>query len=117
MKRHFTNIDELHNFIERQAARIIKWYYTDFKNYDRVSIMKNTGLKTENCYIIFRESGSYFYTLDDLTDTTRDYPAVVMDYYKTDKTAKYYRIDFKHLTVENIPAGLPENIKRIRATF
>lgn len=117
MKRKYNNINELHDFIERQAKRIIKWYYTDYKNYDRVEIMKNTGLKTEECYIIFRESGSYFYTFENLTDPAHNFPAVVMDYYKTDKTAKYYRIDFSRLIVENIPAGLPKNIKRIRATF
>ena len=109
--RKFKNINDLHAFLERQAKRTIKFYYTDWKNYDRPDVMKHTGAKTPEIYIIFRESGSYLYTRDDLR---REYPAVVMDYYSGDESAKYYKVDFLHLTAERIPAGLPEDIRNER---
>lgn len=108
----FKTIDELHAYIERQAKRTIKFYYSDFKNYDRPEIMRHTGAKTKEIYIIFRESGSYLYTREELTDSRRDFARVVMDYYTTDKTAKYYKINFRDLTAERIPAGLPQDVKR-----
>lgn len=112
MKKNFKSIDELHAYIEKQAKQTIKYYYTDFKNYDRPEIMKHTGAKTEEVYIIFRESGSYLYSRAELLDQGRDFGRVVMDYYTTDKTAKYYKINFKNLTVETIAAGLPADIKK-----
>ena len=112
MLKRFTNIDDLHNYIERQAKKTIKFYYTDFKNYDRPEIMRHTGEKTKEVYIIFRESGSYIYSRAELLNPGRDFGRVVMDYYTTDKTAKYYKVDFYNLTVETIPAGLPQDIKR-----
>lgn len=112
MKKKFNNIDALHAYIEKQAKNTIKYYYTDFKNYDRVEIMKHTGAKTKDVYIIFRESGSYLYSREELTDSRRDFGRVVMDYYTTDKTAKYYKIDFYNLTVEAIAPGLPLDIKK-----
>ena len=108
----FKTIDELHDYIERQAKRTIKFYYSDFKNYDRPEIMRHTGAKTKEVYIIFRESGSYLYSREELTDSRRDFARVVMDYYTTDKTAKYYKINFDALTAERIPAGLPQDIKQ-----
>lgn len=108
----FSNIDELHAYIERQAKRTIKFYYSDYKNYDRPEIMRHTGEKTKDVYIIFRESGSYLFTREELTDSRRDFGRVVMDYYTTDKTAKYYKINFKELTAERIPAGLPQDVKQ-----
>ena len=110
--KHFKTVDELHQFLERQAKRTIKFYYTDWKNYDRPEIMRHTGAKTKEIYIIMRESGSYLYTRADLMSTRSDFARVVMDYYSTDKTAKYYKIDFNALTVERIPAELPQDIKR-----
>ena len=113
MKR-FKDIDGLHAYIEKEASRIINHYYTDFKNYDRLAIMKATGNKERECYLILRDCGSYFYTADYITDLRSDWPAVVMDYYTDDSSAKYYRIDFDRLTVEKIPAGLPAHLKAER---
>jgi hypothetical protein len=113
--RRYKTIDELHTFLEKQAHRIIRFYYTDWKNYDRPELMRHTGNKEREIYIIFREAGSYLYTADELTDPERDFPAVVMDYYATDNTAKYYRVNLDALTVEEIPAGLPAHIKAERA--
>lgn len=112
--KKFDNINDLHAFLEKEAKKTIKYYYSDFKNYDRLEIMRHTGAKTREIYIIFRESGSYLYTREDLTSTKSDFAAVVMDYYTTDKTAKYYKVNFDRLTVEKIPAGLPNDIKRER---
>lgn len=112
--KKFDNINDLHAFLEKEAKKTIKYYYSDFKNYDRPEIMRHTGEKTKEVYIILRESGSYLYTREDLTSTKSDFAAVVMDYYTTDKTAKYYKVNFDRLTVEKIPAGLPNDIKRER---
>lgn len=110
--KKFKTIDELHAYFERQAKRTIKYYYTDWKNYDRPEIMRHTGAKTSEIYIILRESGSYLYTRADLLSTRSDYARAVMDYYTTDKTAKYYKINFRELTAERIPAGLPQDVKQ-----
>ena len=107
--KKFYDIDSLHAFLERQASRTIKSYYSDWKNYDRPEIMKHTGLKTREIYIIMREADSYLYTREDLH---RNFPAAVMDYYKEYGSAKYYKVNFEALTVERIPAGLPEDIRR-----
>ena len=88
--------------------------YTDWKNYDRPAMMKATGEKTKEVYIILRESGSYFYTREDIADPARNYPAAIMDYYTGDPTARYFKLNFKDLTAEAIPAGLPKHIKEAR---
>ena len=83
--------------------------------YDRPEIMRHTGAKTREVYLILRESGSYIYSLEELLNLDRDFPAVVMDYYTTDTTAHYFKIDFNRFTLEEIPAGLPAHIKAERA--
>jgi len=110
--KKFKTLDELHAALERQAKRTIKYYYTDWKNYDRLEVMKHSGAKTSEIYIIFRESGSYLYTRADLLSSRSDFARVVMDYYTTDRTAKYFKVDFNRLTLESIPAGLPQDVKR-----
>lgn len=110
MKR-FKTIDDLHAFIEKQARKTIKYYYTDWKNYDRPALMKATGTR-ETVYIIVRESGSYLYTEKQLK-AGYEYGLTVMDYYRTDRTAKYFKLDLKALTAEAIPAGIPEELKNI----
>ena len=107
--KKFINIDDLHAYLEKQASRTIKHYFTDWKNYDRPEVMRHTGLKTRAVYIILREAGSYLYTREDLH---RNFPAAVMDYYTNYGKAKYFKVDFDRLTVERIPAGLPEDIRR-----
>ena len=114
MKKYKT-IDELHQAIEKKADKIIKHYYSDFKNYDRPAIMKHTGEKTKEVYLILREAGSYLFSAADLLDIERDYPVVVMNYYTNDTTAHYFKIDFSRFTLEEIPAGLPKEIKAERA--
>jgi hypothetical protein len=113
MKR-FKDINDLHSYIERQAKRIIKHYYTGYKHYDRPAIMKATGNKEKECYLILRDCGSYFYTADYIVDMRSDWAATVMDYYQDDSSAQYFRIDFDRLTVEKIPAGLPDHLKAER---
>ena len=110
--KKFKTLDELHAALERQAKRTIKYYYTDWKNYDRLEVMKHSGAKTSEIYIILRESGSYLYTRADLLSSRSDFARAVMDYYTTDRTAKYFKVDFNRLTIESIPAGLPQDVKR-----
>lgn len=108
--RRFTSIDEIHAYIERQAKRIIKHYYTDWKNYDRLALMRATGERA-TIYVILRECGSYLFTAADLE---RENPKIIMDYYAGDSTAKYYKLDLRAYTAEAIPAGLPKEFKNER---
>lgn len=114
--KKFKTIDELHSYLERKAKRIIKSYYTDWKNYDRPALMKATGDR-DTIYIIFRSYGSYLYTEATLLDPDNNWAATVMDYYINPGTGEqifYYKVDLKNLTVEQIPAGLPKWIKEAR---
>ena len=115
MKKHFDNINSLYDYIERQAKRTIKFYYTDYKNYDRPRLMTFAYDKEPEIYLILRKCGSYIYTAAELLDPGYDFPAYVMDYYTSDESAKYYKLNMKTLTVETIPAGLPSEIKAERA--
>lgn len=111
MKR-FSNIDDLHTYLEKLAKKTIKSYYTDWKNYDRPALMRATGNR-ETVYIILREYGSYLYTVDDLIN--HDFPAVVMDYYTDEKRNHYYKVDLYNLTIEKIPNKYPEDLKLRKA--
>lgn len=108
MKRYKT-IDDLHAYIERQARQTIKLYYSDWKNYDRPKLMDATGKRT-TAYIIFRECGSYFFTEKRAKES--ETARAILEYYTTDKSAKYYKIDLYALTAERIPAGIPEEVKK-----
>lgn len=111
--KKYKSIDELHAAIEKAARRTIKFYYTDWKNYDRPALMKATGNR-ETVYIILRESGSYFYTYKELANGYQ-FGLDVMDYYTGDRTAVYYKADLDKLTLEKIPAGIPTELKHINA--
>ena len=108
--KKYKSIDELHAAIEKKAKQTIKSYYTDWKNYDRPALMKATGNR-ETVYIILRKYGSYFYTVADLLKS--EFSRTVMDYYTTDESAKYYRVNLYSLTLEEIAPGLPEEIKNM----
>ena len=113
--KKFKTIDDLHAAIEKAARQTIKFYYTDWKNYDRPALMKATGTR-ETVYIIVRESGSYLYTYKEL-ENGYQFGLDVMDYYTTDRTAKYYRADLDKLTLETIPAGIPDEIRNRRKEY
>lgn len=111
--KKFKDINDLHSYLERKAKRIIKAYYTDWKNYDRPALMKATGEKA-TVYIILRKHGSYLYTEKHLLDPAAVWAETVMNYYTDQEEATYYKIDLRNLTAEIIPAGLPKWIKDIR---
>ena len=55
----YANIDLLDAAIEQAASRIIKHYYTDWKNYDRPTYMGYKGAQErskKHILILFRES-------------------------------------------------------------
>ena len=114
IKKKFADIDSFHAFIEKKARQIIKYYYTDWKNYDRPNMMKATGNREKEVYVILREAGSYFYRAEELTDPAREMPITVMDYYTSDKTAKYFKLNFQTLTIEEITPGIPAGIAAAR---
>jgi len=113
--KKFKTIDDLHAAIEKATRKTIKYYYTDWKNYDRPALMKATGTR-ETVYIIVRESGSYLYTYKEL-ENGYQFGLDVMDYYTNDRTAVYYKADLDKLTLEKIPAGIPEEIRNRRKEY
>ena len=115
MKRRFEDINGLYSYIEKKAKQTIKFYYTDYKNYDRPRLMAFAYDQEPEVYLILRKCGSYIYTAAELLDPGYDFPAYVMDYYTSDESAKYYKLNMKTLTVETIPAGLPSEIRAERA--
>lgn len=94
----YNNINELHQAIEKKAKKIIKYYYCDYKNLDRLKVMQETG-KKGILYIIFRQCGSYAFNENDMKKENAKY---YIDFYKNnDSTAKFYKIDFNKLTIVN----------------
>lgn len=110
MKR-FNNINELDQRIENIIKRTVKFYYTDWKNYDRPYYMQlkgSTRKQDKKILLIARESGTYLYTLEQLK--TYEFAAVVYEHYYTQVSdSKYYIIDLDRLSIEKID---PEARKR-----
>jgi len=99
----YKNIDDLDRAIERQASRIIKHYYTDWKNYDRPTYMGFKGAKErtkKHILILFRECGSYIFSEWDFLD--RKTPAEIIDYYlMQDRRGNvYFFVDLEKLTLK-----------------
>lgn len=94
----YKSIDLLDAKIERIISRNVKYYYTDWKNYDRPYYMKLKGIKEKNIILIVRESGTYLYTLDDLYNY--EFSRTVCTYYG--ESVKYYSIDLINLELKQL---------------
>lgn len=99
----FQDIDALDQAIERTAKRIIKHYYTDWKNYDRPAYMGFKGAEEKekkHILILFREMGSYIFSEWDFMD--RKAPAEIINYYlnlESTRVNAYYFVDLERLTM------------------
>lgn len=85
--------DKMDARIERIVKAKTKHYYTDWKNYDRVSYMKykgSTSPKDKQMILIARECGTYLYTMDELANY--QFAKTVYEYYM-DQNCDYYYID------------------------
>ena len=114
----YPNIDALDSAIERAAKRIIKHYYTDWKNYDRPAYMGYKGSQDrdkKHILVLFRESGSYIFSDFDFKD--RKTPGEIVSYYinyENDSKTKYYFIDLEKLTLTKTE---PETVKAYLKQF
>ena len=111
-KMKYNNIDELDQAIERAAKRIIKCFYTDWKNYDRPAYMGYKGATErdkKHILILFRECGSYIFSDWDFMD--RPTPAEIVSYYldyENDDKTTYYMVDLEKLTMKKVD---PDTVK------
>lgn len=107
----YNNINELDQAIERATKRIIKYYYTDWKNYDRPTYMGYKASRDrdkKHILVLFRESGSYIFSDFDFKD--RKTPAEIISYYLEQETRNnaFYFIDLEKLTMKKAE---PEAVK------
>ena len=116
----YNTIDELDTAIERTARRIIKSYYTDWKNYDRPTYMGYKGATErtkKHILVLFRECGSYIFSDFDFMD--RSTPAEIVSYYlnyENDNKTRYYFIDLDKLTFTKAePDTVKQYIKGFQA--
>ena len=99
----YQDINALDQAIERAAKRTIKYYYTDWKNYDRPAYMGYKGAQErdkKHILLLLRECGSYIFSDWDFKD--RKSPTEIITYYlEQDRRGnKYYFIDLDRLTMK-----------------
>ena len=97
------NIQELDAKIENIIHKYVKYYYTDWKNYDRPKYMKLKGTK-ENSILIVRKSGTYILTQKEIE--TKESCKAIFEYYKDQEQANYYQIDFTNNSIKLIHKGI-----------
>ena len=103
-KMKYKNIDELDARIERIIDSTVKWYYTDWKNYDRPKYMGFKGSnKTDDkkMILIARESGTYLVRLADI-ENGDDWANTLYTYFQDQEHATYYFINLNRLEVKRI---------------
>ena len=98
----YKTIDALDARIEKEVKKTLKFYYTDWKNYDRPAYMNyksSTRPADKKLLLMLRDCGSYLYKLEGIKNN------VVFDYFKTTepKKHKYYIIDLNKLTFSQVP--------------
>ena len=97
----YNNIQELDARVEKIITDNVKYYYTDWKNYDRIKYMKLKGLAA-TALLLVRDSGTYIFNMDNVKDN------VIVDYFTSQEIGKFYLIDTKKYTVKRIK---PEVVK------
>ena len=106
----YNTINELDARIENIIKRNVKYYYTDWKNYDRPKYMKLKGSSRwidKGLVLIVRDCGTYLFTLEELA--TRPTAAAIYEYYYQQETGNhYYTIDLEKLTINHFN---PERVR------
>lgn len=106
----YPTIDALDTRIESIISRKVKYYYTDWKNYDRPKYMGYKGSidrRDRRLVLIARESGTYLLRESDVAKGNTN-AAYIYDYYNgngggTDND--FYMIDIDALTIKKIAGG------------
>lgn len=106
---------ELDNRIESIIKKTVKYYYTDWKNYDRPKYMGMKGSFDRNDKILIllvRESGTYLIRQADVFK--EEWPTTLYTYFHTQDKSDYYKIDLNKLEISRIanPAAYETTLKR-----
>lgn len=98
----YKNIDCLDSRIEKIVRRKVKYYYTDWKNYDRPKYMcykGSTRRADKKLFLLVRDCGTYLLRAADVKD--RDTAAgAIYDYFRNYEKCDYYEIDIDGLEVK-----------------
>lgn len=95
---------ELDNRIENIVKKTVKYYYTDWKNYDRPKYMTYKATKQNDIFLIVRTCGTYIFSNHDLN---RSYEArTILRYYKEEAAANIYSINLTKGTCKLIHKGI-----------
>ena len=100
----FNTIDELDAKVEKTVSNNVKYYFTDWKNYDRPKYMKFKGSnkRTDKRIILsVRDCGTYLYTEDE-KNTAGSWGNTLYEYFHNYESAKHYLIDLEKLTFQKI---------------
>lgn len=102
----YATIDQLDARIEKIISQKVKFYYTDWKNYDRPKYMNykaSSDRKDKKLVLIARESGTYLLRLCDINGTNeRNAAKSFFEYYSNPKQGDFYNIDLSALTVSKM---------------
>ena len=97
----YKNIDLLDCRIENIIKRTVKYYYTDWKNYDRIKYIhcKASNQKEDKKLIlIVRTCGTYLIKESELQDKN-SWSFTLWNYFHNQESANFYFIDLDKLTV------------------
>ena len=100
----YSNIDLLDHRIENIISRTVKFYYTDWKNYDRPKYMHCKGsysLQDKRLILIARKCGTYLVKLSDVK-AGDNWANTLIDYFVNQENADYYFIDLCKLECKKI---------------
>lgn len=86
--------------IENIIKKYVKYYYTDWKNYDRPKYMKLKGIKPDHCYLIVRTSGTYLFSDEELANN--EGAQTIYKYFTTQEPANVYDIQIKKQSIKLI---------------
>lgn len=100
--KKYLDINELDARIEKEVKKTVKYYYTDWKNYDRPAYMNyksSTRPADKKLLLMLRDTGSYLYKLEGIKNN------VVFNYFKKYEpdVHNYYIIDLNKLTFSQVP--------------
>lgn len=95
---------ELDKKIENIIKKHVKYYYTDWKNYDRPKYMKLKGMKPKTIYLIVRKCGTYIFSGEEIE--TSETAKTIIKYYLEQEPANIYDIRLKAGTIKLIHKGI-----------
>lgn len=94
---------ELDNKIERIIEKTVKYYYSDWKNYDRPKYMVMKAHKEPAAILITRTCGTYIFSE---SESKKGSAKTIIDYYTNNEPANIYFIDFNKGTVKLTHKGI-----------